>query len=83
MGFSGHEYWSGQPFPSPGDLLNPRIEPESPILQADSLLSEPPGKPRVSHKSLSRATLGGAAAATLNHEDGMVRMVEWCDKNPI
>ena len=33
------------PFPSPGDLLNPRTEPGSPALQADSLLSEPPGKP--------------------------------------
>ena len=39
------EYWSGLPFPSPGDLPNPRIEPGSPELQADSLSSEPPGKP--------------------------------------
>ena len=37
---------SGQPFPSPGDLLNPGIEPGCPTLQADSLLSEPPGKPQ-------------------------------------
>ena len=41
------EYWSGSPFPSPGDLPNPGIEPRSPTLQADSLLAEPPGKPRV------------------------------------
>ena len=34
------------PFPSPGDLPNPRIEPGYPALQADSLPSEPPGKPR-------------------------------------
>ena len=45
MGFSGQEYWSGLPFPSPGDLPNPGIEPRSPMLRADSLPSEPPGKP--------------------------------------
>ena len=43
--FSRQEYWSGFPFPSPGDLPNPGIKPESPTLQADSLPSEPPGKP--------------------------------------
>ena len=43
MGFSRQEYWSGLPFPSPGDLLNPGIELWSPTLQADSLPSEPPG----------------------------------------
>ena len=45
MGFSRQEYWSGLPFPSPGDLPNPGIEPGSPSLQADALPSEPPGKP--------------------------------------
>ena len=40
------EYWSGLPFPSPGDLPDPGIEPGSPALQADSLTSEPPGKPQ-------------------------------------
>ena len=44
MGFSRQEYWGGVPFPSPGDFPNPGIEPGSPALQADSLLSEPPGK---------------------------------------
>ena len=44
MGFSRQEYWSGLPFPSPGDLPDPGIEPRSPALQADALLSEPPGK---------------------------------------
>ena len=44
MGFSRQEYWSGLPFPSPEDLPNPGIKPESPDLQADALLSEPPGK---------------------------------------
>ena len=45
VGFSGQEYWSGLPFPSPGDLPDPGIEPGSPALRADSLPSEPPGKP--------------------------------------
>ena len=45
MGFSRQEYWSGLPFPSPGDLPDPGIEPRSPTLQADALTSEPPGKP--------------------------------------
>ena len=45
MGFSRQEYWSGLPFPSPGDLPNPGIEPGSPALQEVSLPSEPPRKP--------------------------------------
>ena len=45
MGFSRQEYWSGLPFPSPGDLPDPGIEPRSPALQADALTSEPPGNP--------------------------------------
>ena len=45
MGFSRQEYWSGLPFASPGDLPDPGIEPCYPILQADSLPSEPPGMP--------------------------------------
>ena len=44
MEVSKQEYWSGLPFPSPGDLPDPVIEPRSPALQADSLPSEPPGK---------------------------------------
>ena len=45
MGFPRQEEWSGLPSPSPGDLPNPGIEPGSPELQADSLPSEPIGKP--------------------------------------
>ena len=45
MEFSRPEYWSGLLFPSPGDLPNPGIGPRSPSLQADSLPTEPPGKP--------------------------------------
>ena len=46
MKFSRPEYWSGQPFPSPGDLPNPGIEPRSPTLQVFSLPAEPQGKPK-------------------------------------
>ena len=46
MEFSRQEYWSGLPFPSPGDLPDSGIKPRSPVLQADTLLSEPPGKPK-------------------------------------
>ena len=45
MGFPRQEHWSGLPFPSPGNLPNPGIKPRSLTLHADSLLSEPPGKP--------------------------------------
>ena len=43
LGFSREEYWSGLPFPSPGDLPDPGIEPGPPALEADALTSEPPG----------------------------------------
>ena len=57
MEFSRQEYWSGLPFSSPGDLSDPGIEPRSPALQADSLPSEPPGKPPVPKTSADR-TIG-------------------------
>ena len=47
MGFSRQEYWNRLPFPSPGDLPDPGIEPRCPTLQADALTSEPPGKPQL------------------------------------
>ena len=47
MGFSRPESWSGEPFPSPGDLPTPGIKPRSLALQADSLPAEPQGKPRI------------------------------------
>ena len=49
MGFSRQEYWSGLPFPSPGDLPDTGIEPRSPTFQADALTTEPPGKPLLPH----------------------------------
>ena len=45
MEFSRQEYWTGLPFPSPGDLPDPGIRPGSPTLWADALPSEPPGNP--------------------------------------
>ena len=61
MGFSRQEYWSGLPFPSPGDLPNPGIEPGSPTLEADALTSEPPGKPQITgreHSSSHQQKIG-------------------------
>ena len=46
MEYSRPEYWSGYPFPYPGDLPNPGIKPRSPALQVDSLPAEPPRKPK-------------------------------------
>ena len=59
--FSRQEYWSGLPFPSPGDLPDPGIKPGSPALQADALPSEPPGKlqarRRLNNKLLGKCEL--------------------------
>ena len=57
MGFSRQEYWSGLPFPSPGDLPDPGIKPRSPALQADALTSAPPGKPQGKPKNTRVGTL--------------------------
>ena len=60
MKFSRQGYWSGSPFPSPGDLLNPGIEPGSPALQADALPTELQGKPLRGKLRLKEVTvLGG------------------------
>ena len=61
MGFSRQECWNGLPFPSPGDLPNPGIEPGSPALQADALPFEPPGK----NHSLTRRTFVGKVMSLL------------------
>ena len=53
MGSSRQEYWSGLPFPSPGDLPDPGIEPGYPTLEADTLTSEPPGKPKLDYCTLN------------------------------
>ena len=73
--FSRQEYWSGLPCPSLGDLPNPGFEPRSLAFQADSLLSEPPGKPLICFKWLSHAqsrvnflTPFSSAAAAKSHQ---------------
>ena len=62
MGFSRQEYWSGLPFPSPGDLPDPGIEPGSPALQADDLLTELWGKPPYEEYIMWNAGLDEAQA---------------------
>ena len=59
MEFSRQEYWSGLPFPAPGDLPDLGIEPRSPALRADTLPSEPPGKPW--------SSVGGAKISVFGH----------------
>ena len=62
MGFSRQEYWGGFPFPSPGDLSDPGIEPGSPALQADALpvelLGEPPNMVRLLNRIFIDTFLG-------------------------
>ena len=68
--FSRQECWSGLPFPSPGDLPDPGIEPGSPALQADALPSEPPGKPNETETGLYRTVeseLCGSLNTSLNY----------------
>ena len=58
MDFFRQEYWSGLPFPSPGDLPDPGIEPGSPALEADILASEPQGSPLTVDALTNREGLG-------------------------
>ena len=80
MGFSRQEYWSGLPCPSPRDLPDPRIKPRSPALQADSLPSEPTGKPLSKHwkwKSLSCVWLFVHPMDYTVHGILQARILEW------
>ena len=77
MGFSRQEYWTGLPFPSPGDLPSPGIEPRSPTLQADALLPEPQGEPlKWKWKLLSRVLLCEPMDYTV-HGILQARILEW------
>ena len=74
MGFSRQGYWSGVPSPSPGDLPDPGIEARSPVLQADSLLSEPLEKPvivsgKITLGSPSTVLYGDAQNTPCRHTD--------------
>ena len=57
MGFSRQGYWSGLPFPSPGDLPDPGIKPRSPALQADALPSKPQGKSSIIFNNMIKKIL--------------------------
>ena len=79
-GFSRQEYWSGLPCPSPEDIPNPPIEPRSPTLQADSLPSEPPGKP------LSKSELmylGESRLLFFTYVDAKINIVSLSPRNMI
>ena len=64
--FPRHKYWTGLPFPSPGDLLDPVIKPGSPALPVDSLPAEPPWKPGSSLKLCLLVEEGGVYFIVLN-----------------
>ena len=67
MGFPRQEDWSGLPFPSPGDLPHPGLEPGSPALQEDSLPSEPPGKSLGFHALMQTSPWGQDLWLAPNH----------------
>ena len=74
MGFSRQEYWSGLSFPSPGDLPNPGIKPRFPTLQADFLLTKPPGKPNTTYQIRSDQISRSAVSDSLRpHESQHAR----------
>ena len=72
MRFSRQEYWSGLPFPSPGDLPEPGIKPGSLTLRADALTSEPPGKAMVFKVVMYRCE-------SLGHKEGWA-LKNWCSQ---
>ena len=77
MGFSRQEYWSGLPFPSPGDLPEPGIEPGSAALQADALHSEPPGKPAEWKNPFSKGYIQDGSIYLKNWKHKGVAMGSW------
>ena len=77
MRFSRQEYWSGLPFPSPGDLPNPEIEPGSPALQADALPSEPPGKPHAYNSAPLTSLVAQTVKRLPTMQEAWVRSLGW------
>ena len=75
MGFSRQEYWSGLPFPSPGNLPKPGIEPRSPASQAGALTSEPPGNAGVD-EAQSGIKIAGRNINHLRYADDTTLMAE-------
>ena len=77
MGFSKQECWSGLPVASPGDLPDPGVESRSPALQADCLLSEPPGRPERAAGCLHKALWEKASFGEENHWFGSECVTFW------
>ena len=75
-GFSRQEYWNELPYPPPGDLPNPGIKPRSPALQADSLPSESPGKPRNTPERID-SRYDDTEKWVRNLEDRRVKITQW------
>ena len=68
-GFSRQENWSGWPFPSPGDLSNPEIEPRSPASWADALLLKPPARNAMLNEAQAGIKIVGRYINNLGYED--------------
>ena len=84
MGFPRQEYWSGLPLPSPGDLLNPEIEPTSPALAGGIFTTEPRGDPdkEVHAQSFQLCPslcdpMDCNLSGSSDHEIFQARMLEW------
>ena len=77
MQFSRQGYWSGLPFPSPGDLPNPGIEPVCPALQADALPSEPPGQVSEYKTRLKKLTRCGDLKLTCSYKLHVSKIPSW------
>ena len=87
MGSSRQEYWSELPFPSPGDLPYPGVEPRSPALLADVLLSEPLGSPIIGHWNVKVGSqeppgVTGKFGLGVQNEAGQ-RLIEFCQENAL
>ena len=81
MGFSRQEYWSGLPFPSPGDLPDPGIEPRSPALEADDLTSEPPGP--VSSRILEWLAVSTSRRSTQLRDQTCISYISWIGRQSL
>ena len=81
MELSKQEYWSGLPFPPPGDFPNPGIELRSPALQVDFLSYEPPGKPMSIPRQQLWSDSGGQLTSQLNLEKGVRAQPLWMRKH--
>ena len=77
MGFPRQEYWSGLPFPFPEDLLNPGVEPRSPVLAGGFFTTETPGKPIVPKIMAPGDTMGELGLASYPMCTSIFSSVKW------